>query len=206
MVYYSGMFIQAYSGIFRALCKPGIFKAAAYVGPWRIQGLRVQGLRYWGPSASACSGPWHIHGPGVFRAPVCLGRWRIRVRGIFGAVSGICDGAFCGGSWVLWLFSRVIIFLAVWGCRVLWFIGWGSWGGRPGDGYSVWWVMVRWGAGPVGFLCSRWYTWVGCAICGWGRPSWGSWGGLLKLGFNWGPSGYATTMFWFIVLSFYLWR
>ena len=149
MVYYSGMFIQAYSGIFRALCKPGIFKAAAYVGPWRIQGLRVQGLRYWGPSASACSGPWHIHGPGVFRAPVCLGRWRIRVRGIFGAVSGICGGAFCRGSWVLWLFSRVIIFFAVWGCRVLWFIGWGSWGSRPGG-----WLFCVVGYGALGG-CAR---------------------------------------------------
>ena len=80
MAYCSGIFIQAYSGIFMALCKPGMFEVAVCVGPWRIQGLLVRGLTCWGPSASACSGPWHIHGPGVFGAPVCSGRWRVRGR------------------------------------------------------------------------------------------------------------------------------
>ena len=80
MAYCSGIFIQAYSGIFMALCKPGMFEVAVCVGSWRIQGLLVRGLTYWGPSASACSGPWHIHGPGVFRAPVCSGRWHVRGR------------------------------------------------------------------------------------------------------------------------------
>ena len=176
---------------------PGVFRAF-WFGAWHIGGLLLL----------------HVRGPGIFTGLVCSGPPCVRGAGMFGAVSGISGGAFCGGGWVLWLFSRVMIIFAVWGCRVLLFIGWGSWGSRPGGGCSVWWVMVRWGgAGPVGFSCSRWYIWVGCAICGWGQ-FWfvgaalrGAWGwGLLNFGFKWGSSDYATTIFWFILLSFYLWR
>ena len=178
------------------------------MGPWRIQGLLVQGLTYWGPSASACSGPWHIRGPGVFGAPVYSGRWRVR-----GRVGHLRWGVLRGWLGAMAIFSGHDYFRGVGLSRslVYWMgvVGWSS-----GGGCSVWWVMVRWGgAGPVGFSCSRWYIWVGCAVCGWGQ-FWfvgaallGAMGwGLLKLGFKWGCSGYATTILWFILLSFYLWR
>ena len=110
---------------------PGVFRAF-WFGAWHVGGLLLL----------------HVRGPGIFTGLVCSGPPCVRGAGVFGAVSGISGGAFCGGGWVLWLFSRVMIIFGVWGCRVLLFIGWGSWGSRPGGGCSVWWVMVRWVGGP----------------------------------------------------------
>ena len=191
-----------------ALCKPGMFEVAVCVGPWRIQGLLVRGLTYWGPSASACSGPWHIHGPGVFRAPVCSGRWHVRgrvghlrwvvLRGWLGAMAIFSGHDYFGG---VGLSRSLVYWVGV--------VGWSSRGWL----FCVVGYGALGGAGPVGFSCSRWYIWVGCAICGWGQfwfvgaalPGAMGWG-LLNLGFKWGSSDYATTIFWFILLSFYLWR
>ena len=160
---------------------PGVFRAF-WFRAWHIGGLLLL----------------HVRGPGIFAGLVCSGPPCIRGAGMFGAVSGISGGAFCGDGWVLWLFSRVMIIFAVWGCRVLLFIGWGSWGSRPGGGCSVWWVMVRWGGlGPWVFhVLIGIFGWVALFAGGgsfglWGWPSRGPWGGGYL---NWALSGAVQVM------------
>ena len=46
--------IQVYSGIFKTLCNPDIFRTVVYREP------------------EAYSEPWHIYKPGIFRIPVYL--------------------------------------------------------------------------------------------------------------------------------------
>ena len=52
--------IQTYSGIFRILCYPNIFKTVVYPEPWHIQYQK------------------HIQNPGIFRTPLYSERWHIQ--------------------------------------------------------------------------------------------------------------------------------
>ena len=62
--------IQAYSGMLRTLCNPGIFRAVVYPEPRYIQKQKhIQNpgiyIRY-------------NHNPGIFRTPVYSERWHIQ--------------------------------------------------------------------------------------------------------------------------------
>ena len=63
--------IQAYSGIFRTLCYPDIFKTVVYPGPWHIQDQK------------------HIQNPDIFTTLVYSEPRCIRNAGIF-KIWGIC--------------------------------------------------------------------------------------------------------------------
>ena len=91
-----------------------------------------------------------------------------------------------------------MIIFAVWGCRVLLFIGWGSWGGRPGV------VVLCGGLWCAGAGLGPWvfhvlvgiFGWVALFAGGggfglWGQPSWGPWGGGYL---NWALSGAVQVM------------
>ena len=78
--------IQAYSGIFKNRCNPGIFRTVVYPEPWHIQNQK------------------HIQNPGIFTTlvyselPHIQNAGIIKLRGIFRTLSNIYDEAFCENS------------------------------------------------------------------------------------------------------------
>ena len=78
--------IQAYSGIFKTLCNPGIFRTVVYPEPWHIQNQK------------------HIQNPGIFAALVYLELWYIqnagilKIQAIFRTLSNIYGEAFWENS------------------------------------------------------------------------------------------------------------
>ena len=58
--------IQAYSGIFKTLCNPGMFRTVVYPEPFTYS------------EPEAYSEPWQIHNPGLFRTPIYSERWHIQ--------------------------------------------------------------------------------------------------------------------------------
>ena len=83
--------IQAYSGIFRTLCYPDIFKTVVCPEPWHIQNQK------------------HIQNPGIFTTlvhsePCYIQNAGIfKIRGIFWTLTYICDE-------VLIIYTAIIIF------------------------------------------------------------------------------------------------
>ena len=53
--------IQTYSGTFKTLCNPGMFRTVVYPEPCHIQNQK------------------HIHNSGIFRTPVYSKRWNIQI-------------------------------------------------------------------------------------------------------------------------------
>ena len=87
--------IQAYSGIFRTLCYPGIFKTVVCPEPWHFQNQ----------NSEPYSEPRHIHNSGTFRTPLHSERWHIQnLRHIQNPVGHIYDEA-------LIIFTALIIFI-----------------------------------------------------------------------------------------------
>ena len=78
--------IQAYSGIFKTLCNPDIFRTAVCPESWDIQNQK------------------HIQNPGIFTSLVYLEPPYIqkagifKIRGIFRTLPNIYDEAFCENS------------------------------------------------------------------------------------------------------------
>ena len=78
--------IQTYSGIFKTLCNPGIFRTVVYPEPWHIQNQK------------------HIQNPGIFRTlvysepPYIQNAGIFKIRGTFRTLSNIYEEAFCKNS------------------------------------------------------------------------------------------------------------
>ena len=76
---YSGI-VQAYSGIFRTLCSPDIFRTLVYLDPWHIQNQK------------------HIQNRGAFRTLAYSESWCIQNLDIFRAPSNNYHASFCQNS------------------------------------------------------------------------------------------------------------
>ena len=70
----------AYSGIFRTLCSPNIFRTLVYLDPWHIQNQK------------------HIQNRGAFRTLAYSESWCIQNPGIFRAPSNSYHASFCQNS------------------------------------------------------------------------------------------------------------
>ena len=78
---------QTYSGIFKTLCNPGVFRTLVYPEFWQIQGQKY------------IQTSWHNHNFGIFREPRYIQNAGIfKIRGIFRTLPNIYDGAFCKNS------------------------------------------------------------------------------------------------------------
>ena len=74
--------IQAYSGIFKTLCNPGIFRTVVYPEPWHIQKQKyIQNLGIF--AILVYSEPPQIQNAGIFK-----------IQGIIRTLSNIYDRAF----------------------------------------------------------------------------------------------------------------
>ena len=72
--------IQAYLGIFKALCNPSIFRIEVYPEPWHVQNQKhIQ-------NPGIC-----IHNPSIFRTPYIQNDGIFKIRGIFRTLSNIYD-------------------------------------------------------------------------------------------------------------------
>ena len=78
--------IQAYSGIFKTLCNPGIFRNVIYPEPWHIQNHKhIQNLGIF--RTMVYSEPPYIQRAGIFK-----------IRGKFRTLSNLYNEAFCENS------------------------------------------------------------------------------------------------------------
>ena len=78
--------IQTYSGIFKTLCNPGIFRTVVYPESWHIQNQKyIQNPSIF--TTLAYSEPTYIQKAGIFK-----------IQGIFRALSNISNEVFCENS------------------------------------------------------------------------------------------------------------